>query len=85
MVATKSGKMGEPLPGDHAMSFTPENIKSRLHEQPFKPLQLVTTTGQTYEVYHPDMIFVTVRYLYVGLPSTPNRVVADDSHRIASP
>ncbi len=65
------------------MSFTPENIKSRLHEQPFKPLQLVTTTGQTYEVYHPDMIFVTVRYLYVGLPSTPNRVVADDTTRIA--
>jgi hypothetical protein len=52
------------------MIFTPESIKARLREQPFTPLQIVTTSGQTYDVRHPDLVFVTIESLMIGLPSS---------------
>jgi len=51
------------------MIFTPNSVKARLREQPFRPLQIVTTGGQTHDVWHPDLVFVTEESLIVGLPS----------------
>jgi hypothetical protein len=50
--------------------------KSSTREQPFAPLQIVTTTGQTYDIYHPDLVFVTVESLMVGLPSSKDPSIA---------
>lgn len=52
------------------MIFTPDSVKDRLREQPFRPLQIVMTSGQTHDVWHPDLVFVTEESLIVGLPST---------------
>jgi hypothetical protein len=54
------------------MIFTPDLVKARLRDQPFNPVQIVTTTGQTYDVRHPDLVWVTEEYLMVGLPSVKN-------------
>ena len=51
------------------MIFTPHSVKARLREQPFKPVQIVTTSGQTYDIHHPDLVLVTEESLMVGLPS----------------
>jgi len=58
------------------MIFTPDLVKARLREQPFIPLQIVTTTGQTYDVHHPDLVFVTDESLIVGLPSAKYPTIA---------
>ena len=57
------------------MIFTPNLVKARLREQPFVPLQIVTTSGQTYDVRHPDLLFVTEESLMVGLPSSKDPTI----------
>jgi hypothetical protein len=58
------------------MIFTPDAVKARLREQPFVPMQIVTTSGQTYDVRHPDLVFVTEESLMVGLPSAKDPTMA---------
>jgi hypothetical protein len=58
------------------------DIKARLREQPFTPLRFVTSAGQIYDIYHPDMVLVTVRYLMIGLPSADNPDAADQVTRV---
>ncbi len=65
------------------MIFTPDYVKTRLREQPFIPVQIVTTTGQTYDIYHPDLVLVTLEFLMVGRPSAQNPAVADLVTRVA--
>jgi hypothetical protein len=70
--------------GGRSMIFTPEYVKARLREQPFVPVRIVTTTGQTYDIHHPDLVLVTVEFLMVGLPSDKNpTVVAGHVTRVA--
>jgi hypothetical protein len=57
------------------MIFTADLVKARLRDQPFNPVQIVTTTGQTYDVRHPDLVWVTEEYLMVGLPSVKNPTI----------
>lgn len=65
------------------MILTADDITARLHDRPFTPLRLVTTTGQTYDIFHPDLILVGRRFLIVGTPSTDNPIHADQVTRIA--
>ena len=65
------------------MIFTSDDIQTRLKEQPFVPARLVTTTGQTYDLYHPEMVVVARRFLFVGLPSAENPIQADQVTRLA--
>jgi hypothetical protein len=63
--------------------FTADDLKARLRERPFTPVRIVTTTGQTYDVYHPDLVWVAQRFLMVGTPSAGNPAVADQVTRVA--
>lgn len=63
--------------------FSAEEIQGRLREQPFAPFQIVTTTGQTYDVRHPDLVFVTRRYLMVGTPAPESPTISEQATRIA--
>ena len=65
------------------MIFTAEDVQSRLRVQPFVPVRIVTTTGQLYDVYHPDLVFVARRFLEVGTPDRDNPTVADAVTRVA--
>lgn len=65
------------------MIFTPEDVKARLRDKPFTPVQIATTTGETYDVYHPDLVFVAERFLIVGTPSSKNPTLADQVTRVA--
>jgi len=65
------------------MSFRPENVKDRLREQPFRPLRVVTSTDQTYDIYHPDMVMVGLRFLLIGTPSDDNPAFPDLFTRVA--
>ncbi|HWY87911.1 MAG TPA: hypothetical protein VNX28_14360 [Gemmataceae bacterium] len=65
------------------MIFTSNDVQARLHEQPFVPMRIVTTTGQTYDIFHPDLVFVAKRFLIVGIPGADDPSLADQVTRIA--
>ena len=65
------------------MIFTPDDVQTRLRERPFTPMRLVTTTGEKYDIYHPDLVLVARHFLVVGLPGTKNQSVADQVTRVA--
>jgi hypothetical protein len=35
--------------------FGPDEIFSRLHQRPFTPFRLVTSSGEGFEILHPDV------------------------------
>ncbi len=63
--------------------FSADDIQARLREQPFGPLRIVTSTGQTYDVYHPDLVLVARRFLVIGLPSAENASQAEQVTRVS--
>ena len=65
------------------MIFTADDIQARLRGQPFEPMRIVTTTGQTYDIYHPDLIVVGRRSIFVGIPSEENPSQYDSSTYVA--
>jgi hypothetical protein len=65
------------------MIFGPEQIHTRVRGQPFVPLQVVTTTGQTYDIRHPELVMITPRFLEIGLPNSKNPLIADQITRVA--
>jgi hypothetical protein len=48
--------------------LTAEAVRQRARLQPFIPFRLVTSTNRTYDVHHPDAIYVTRGYVIVPLP-----------------
>ena len=48
------------------MSF--ETIRLRLNARPFQPFRIVTSSGESYEVRHPEMAIVTKTEIVVALP-----------------
>lgn len=65
------------------MIFTRDVVLDRLRNQPFRPARIVTTTGQTYDIFHPDMIWVGGTFVMVGLPATADPATLDRTTRIA--
>ena len=65
------------------MIFTPDDIQARLRKRPFVPVRIATTTGQTYDIYHADLILVARRFPVVGTPSSENPSQADQVTRVA--
>ena len=65
------------------MIFTPDDVQARLRDRPFLPVRIVLTTGQSYDIYHPDLVLVGRRFLIVGTPSSENPSHADLVTRVA--
>ena len=65
------------------MIFTPQDVRDRLRQRPFQPLRIVTTTGVTYDVYHPDLVFVGRRFIEVGIPAPEEPTFFDQVTRVA--
>jgi hypothetical protein len=65
------------------MMFTPDDVQSRLREVPFRPVRVVTSTNQIYDIHHPDLVMVGRRFLIIGLPSTENPTQAEQVTRVA--
>ena len=61
----------------------PEDIQARVRRQPFQPLRIVTSAGQTFDVYHPDLIMVGQRDLTIGTGSAESPTVYDRQTHVA--
>ena len=63
--------------------FSPEDISARIRGPAFVPVRIVTSTGQTYDIYHPDLIMVGRRALIIGTASAENPAHFDHLTRVA--
>ena len=52
-------------------------FKEMLDERPFKPVRLVTSSGKTYEIRHPEMAFLTRTSILIGLDLADDGVPAE--------
>ena len=63
--------------------FNHESIRARLRQQPFRPVRIVTSSGQTVDVTHPDLVLVGIRDVTVGTASRRDPSAYDTVTRIA--
>lgn len=63
--------------------FSPEDIQNRIRQRPFVPLRIVTSSGQAFDIYHPDLILVGRREIVIGRSSTENPAHFDQLTRLA--
>jgi hypothetical protein len=48
-----------------------EELTELLRKQPFVPLRIHLTDGQTYDIHHPDVVLVLRQRVDIGLQSDP--------------
>jgi hypothetical protein len=53
-------------------------IKDRLSRRPFEPFRVIMSSGDSYEVRHPELAFLLRNGLYVAEP-TPEGQVPEDA------
>jgi hypothetical protein len=63
--------------------YSAEEIQSRLRERPFRPLRIIASEGQRFDIHHPDLVFVGRRDLMIGFPVPENPTIYDRVTRIA--
>jgi hypothetical protein len=61
---------------------TREELQTHARRQPFQPFRLVTTTGQTFDIRHPDLIMVGHRSAVLGLTNDPTGVAYDRTFQV---
>jgi hypothetical protein len=57
--------------------MTVKTIRELLAQRPFRPFRLVMSSGQTYEVRHPEMALLTRTDILVGVGDTDDGVPAE--------
>jgi hypothetical protein len=59
------------------IGMTLQTFRQLLTQQPFRPFRVVMSSGQTYEVRHPEMAMLTRTDLLVGVGETSEGVPAE--------
>ncbi len=57
--------------------MTVQTFRELLTQRPFKPFRLVMSSGQSYEVRHPEMAMLTRSDMLVGVGETEEGVPAE--------
>jgi hypothetical protein len=57
--------------------MTVQTFRELLTQRPFKPFRLVMSSGQTYDVGHPEMTMLTKSDILVGIGNTDEGVPAE--------
>jgi hypothetical protein len=52
--------------------FRADDMESRIKWRPFVPVRIVASSGQTFDVYHPELVMVGRRSPTIGTASTEN-------------
>ena len=59
------------------IAMTIQTFRELLAQRPFKPFRLVMSSGQTYEVRHPEMAMLTRTDILVGIDIADDGVPAE--------
>ncbi len=57
--------------------MTVQTFRDLLKKQPFAPFRLVMSSGQTYDIRHPEMAMLTKTDILVGVDETKDGVPAN--------
>jgi hypothetical protein len=63
--------------------FTAADILDRLLERPFVSIRFITSSGQAYEVTHPDLVMLGRRSIVIGVASTEYPTRFATANRVA--
>lgn len=63
--------------------LTADDIQTQLRERPFIPVRLMTSSGQSYDIRHPDLVLVGRRFLIIGTASNENPSQIEAASRVA--
>ena len=63
--------------------FTADDIQARVRQRPFAPLRIVTSAGQSFDIYHPDLVMIGRRSLTIGTASSENPTHYDQVTQVA--
>ena len=62
--------------------LTVEDIRARVREQPFTPIRITTSSGETFDVMHPDLIMVGRRDVVIGIPKQDKPTLHDQTAKV---
>ena len=62
--------------------FNSDDIQRRLRQSPFVPVRIIISSGQTFDVYHPDLVLVGRRDMIIGMASTENPAQYEQTTRV---
>jgi hypothetical protein len=48
---------------------TAKEVLARVKHEPFIPFRIVMSSGEAYEIHHPELVFVGRREIIVGTPA----------------
>jgi hypothetical protein len=57
--------------------MTVRTLRELLTQRPFKPFRIVMSSGEAYEVRHPEMAWLTRTDILIGLEETADGVPAE--------
>ena len=57
--------------------MTTSMVRDLLRQRPFRPFRVVMSSGETYEVRHPEMAWVTKNDLFIGIDVADDGLPAD--------
>ena len=58
--------------------MTADAVFARLRRRPFVPFRLILTSGTTYDILHPEMLFVTKSGVTVAIYDKDQRAAPDE-------
>ncbi len=61
-----------------------EDIRELTRAVPFQPFRVYISTGETFDIYHPDLIVATTGAAHIAYPSPETRPDNPDQVRIVS-
>ena len=59
-----------------------EELHEAARRQPFQPFRVVLTTGDAYDIRHPDLIMVGRRSAIIGITKSPKRAAYDRTIKV---
>ncbi|MBW3538867.1 MAG: hypothetical protein KY476_01220 [Planctomycetes bacterium] len=63
--------------------FSADEIEERIKLRPFQPVRIVSSSGHTYDVFHPDMVLLGQSSIIVGIPGAENPKRYDQTARLS--
>jgi hypothetical protein len=64
--------------------FSSDDIQRRLRQSPFIPVRIISSSGQTFDVVHPDLVLVGRRDITIGMASSENPAQYEQTTRVPS-
>jgi hypothetical protein len=63
--------------------LTSDDMRARVRREPFVPVRIHTSDGESYDVYHPDLIMIGRRALVVGTASADDPATFELTSQVA--